>query len=228
MSHLKLILFDIDGTLLNAKGLGRAAKQRAMQEIFGETGNVAHHPFGGKTDWQLALELLAESGYTREQVGEAMSDYQQAMARHTQALASKFAVEPCPGALDLIHTLRQRDDVVLGLVTGNVEATAPIKLRAAGYDPVWFVVGAYGSESANRRDLPKRALDRALVQTGQTIAPESVIIVGDTPEDVACARALGAVAVTVDTGFATDDELAQSQPDYRLKNLTEFMGKIPL
>ena len=134
-----------------------------------------------------------------------------------------YPVEQCPGAHELVTELHRRGNPLQGLVTGNTSSIAPIKLRAADFDPDWFVVAAYGSESPDRNDLPPLAVDRAEKLTGRKIAPEQVIVIGDTPADVACARALGAVAVAVKTGYATTPtELADAQPDYLLDDLTTF------
>jgi phosphoglycolate phosphatase-like HAD superfamily hydrolase len=111
---------------------------------------------------------------------------------------------------------------LLGLVTGNVSTTAPYKLRAAGYDPAWFVIGAYGSEAVDRNVLPALALKRAIDHCGHTLHPHEVIVIGDTLADIACARALGAVAVAVTTGFADRDTLAAAQPDYLIESLAEL------
>jgi phosphoglycolate phosphatase-like HAD superfamily hydrolase len=117
---------------------------------------------------------------------------------------------------------------MLGLVTGNTSMTAPIKLQAAGFDPEVFVVGSFGSESDDRNELPRIALDRAIALSGQTIMPQDVIIVGDTVKDVDCARALGAVVATVFTGFESRENLINARPDYLLDDLTQFLTNVPL
>jgi phosphoglycolate phosphatase-like HAD superfamily hydrolase len=117
----------------------------------------------------------------------------------------------------------QRRGLLLGVLTGNVSATAPIKLRAGGFDPAWFPIGAYGSEAADRNLLPFLALERARQHLQRSITPEQVVIVGDTPADVACARALGAVAVAVLTGFSSREEITSAAPDYVLDDLTQFV-----
>jgi len=215
---MRLILFDIDGTLVWTRGAGREATRRAMIEVFGTCGALDGHKFGGKTDWQTLIELLAEIG----EIEPHMPAYNAAMERQLTAIIDQYDVQPCPGALDLIEALRQREDVALGLVTGNVSGTAPIKLRAAGFDPTWFPVGAYGSEALERDKLPALALARACEHYRCPFTPQQVIVVGDTPADVSSARALGALAVAVQTGFTTADELAAARPDYLLRDLTEF------
>ena len=219
-----LILFDIDGTLLWTKGSGREATRAAMVEIFGTCGALDTHSFGGKTDWQTLVELLEEAGLTSDHIEEQMAAYEVAAARHLTQIIGSYPATPCPGALDLVYALRQRDDVLLGIVTGNTSATAPIKLRAGGFDPDWFPVGAYGSEAMNRDNLPALALERAIRHAGCEITPEQVIVIGDTPADVACARALGAQAVAVLTGFSSREDLLATKPDHLLDDLTGFLA----
>ena len=219
---MHLILFDIDGTLVWTRGAGRAATEHAMLEVFGTCGALAAHKFGGKTDWQTLLDLLHEAGVSYADIERAMPAYNDAMARHLARVISQFDVQPCPGALDLVRSFVSRTDVGIGLVTGNVSSTAPIKLRAARFDPAWFAVGAYGSEAQERDHLPALAVARAADHYGYPFAPREVIVVGDTPADVACARHIGAVAVAVQTGFAHPEELTAAQPDYLLRDLTEF------
>jgi phosphoglycolate phosphatase-like HAD superfamily hydrolase len=217
-----LILFDIDGTLMLSGGAGREVTQRAMMDVFGTSSRVDTHHFGGKTDWQTLIELLEEHHYDEARIGEAMHHYEEAMTRHMSDLIGKYPARACTGALDLVQRLRQRPDVLLGVVTGNVSQVAPIKLRAVGFDPDWFPVGAFGNEAANRDHLPPLALERAIRHYGRHITPEQVIIVGDTETDVACARALGAVAVGVLTGFTTREALEAARPDYLLDDLCSF------
>lgn len=217
-----LILFDIDGTLLHAGGVGRAAKQQAVREVFGVELDQNGYSFGGKTDWHILADLLAPAGFSVQDVGQHMAQYQAAFAQHTAQMIVSCEVRACPGAHELLASLRARDDVLPGIITGNTAATTPIKLRAAGFAPEWFPVGAYGSESPDRNELSRLAWERGCAHLGQQIAPQQVIIIGDTAADVACARAVGAVAVAVRTGFAQDGELEAAAPDYLLDDLRQF------
>jgi phosphoglycolate phosphatase-like HAD superfamily hydrolase len=223
---IHLILFDIDGTLLWPQGAGRESTRAAMREVFGGEGGLDNHHFGGKTDWFTLTELLRESGYTAQEIGRRMPEYEQAIARHLAGMIGDFPIAPCPGALDLTRQLVAHNSLLLGIITGNVSTTAPLKLRAAGFDPAWFAVGAYGSESTDRNDLPFLALERAERLRGHPIAAQSVIVVGDTPADVACARAVGAVAVAVGTGFSNRESLEATRPDYLLDDLTAFFTHV--
>lgn len=219
---MRLFLFDIDGTLVWTRGAGREATRHAMTEVFGTCGALVGHHFGGKTDWQTLHELLHEEGMTHEEIERRMPAYQEAMGRQLDAIIGNYPAEPCPGALELVNRLRQRDDVALGIVTGNVSTTAPIKLRAAGFDPAWFPVGAFGHEAMARDNLPALAVARAVEHYRYPFTPEEVIVIGDTAADVSCARALGAVAVAVETGYTQENELIDAKPDYLLRDLTEF------
>src|SRR5690606_30457145 len=184
--HERLILFDIDCTLLQAKGAGREATRLAMQEVFGTASRIDGHYFGGKTDWQTLVELLEEHDYDEARIGEVMHHYEEAMGRHMAAVIDRYPARACTGALELVQRLRQQPDILLGVVTGNVSTVAPVKLRASGFDPDWFPIGAYGNEAANRDHLPPLALARAITHYGRSVAPEQVIVVGDTPSDIAC------------------------------------------
>ena len=205
------------------KGVGRAVTRLAMLEIFNTDIGLEDHYFGGKTDWRTLLELLPPQGISEDLIRERMPAYEVAAARHMNRIIVDYPVEQCPGAHALVTELHRRGQPLQGLVTGNTSSIAPIKLRAAGFDPDWFAVGAYGSESPDRNALPPLAVERAERLTGRKIAPEQVIVIGDTPADVACARALGAVAVGVKTGYGrSPTELAEAQPDYLLEDLTTF------
>ena len=219
---MRLILFDIDGTLVWTKGAGRESTRLAMTEVFGTVGTLAAHKFGGKTDWQTLMELLHEEGVSYADIERAMPAYNAAMGRQLTAVIGQYDVQPCPGAVEAVEALRQRTDLAFGLVTGNVSSTAPIKLRAAGFDPAWFPVGAYGSEALERDHLPALAMARATEHYRYPFRPPEVIVVGDTAADVSCARSLGALAVAVETGFAQPGELEAARPDYFISDLSEL------
>lgn len=222
----RLILFDIDGTLLMSKGIGRESKKRAMLEHFGETGNIANHVFGGKTDWLTLIELLEPFGKTAEDIGREMPAFQERMAQHMDALRNEYEATAIPYAMELVHMLREREDTVIGIVTGNMEKTAKIKLEMAGYDPDWFTVGAYGNESPDRDELPRLAIDRAHKATGHTFSQNQVIVIGDTAADIQAARAVDAISVAVCTGYVHRDKLICRDPDFLLADLSTFIDLV--
>ena len=224
---MRVILFDIDGTLLVSRGIGRAAKGGAMLECFGLTGDLDNHVFGGKTDWGILAELLAPYGYSSAEIGRRMGEYEAALARHMRAIRPNFTAQPTVNAMELVHCLRQRDDMLVGLVTGNTEQTARVKLEMARFDPDWFRVGAFGHESPRRADLTRLAKARARQAIGRDLRGKQVVVVGDTPADIAAARAIDALAVAVETGYATRADLAACQPDLLLTDLSGFMDALP-
>ena len=214
----RLILFDIDGTLLRTKGVGRKSTEAAMLEVFGTASTIATHHFGGKTDWYTLVELLKPHGYDTDKVGVKMADFVAAMERHVTQFIVDFPALALDGALDVVHRLRTESNSILGIVTGNAPTSARLKLQSAGFDPAWFPVGAFGSESVDRDDLPKLAIERAREHCGCEIG--AVYVIGDTVMDIKAARAVDAVAIAVKTGFEDLDALVAAKPDHLLGDLT--------
>ena len=225
-SASRLILFDIDGTLLISRGIGREAKRRAMLEHFGAVGDLDNHVFGGKTDWQILADLLAPYGKSAADIGKEMPVYERVMARHMGEIRADYHAEAVPHAMELVSTLLKRNDSVVGLVTGNTSKTAAIKLEMAGYDPDWFVIGAFGNEAAERDDLTRLAVERAGAVTGSCFAGRDVIVIGDTAADIQAARAIDGVAVAVCTGYTPRDHLVGCKPDYLLEDLGAFLETV--
>jgi phosphoglycolate phosphatase-like HAD superfamily hydrolase len=215
----RLLLFDIDGTLVLTRGAGREATKHAMREVFGDAGNIEGHTFGGKTDWSTLLELLTPRGIAPADIERHMPRYAATMGRHLAQVIKDFPVIPCPHADDVVAELRGRADLYFGIVTGNVQPAAPVKLRAGGFDPAWFPIGAHGDEAVERDSLPLLAIQRAQKHYRVEFAPDEVIVIGDTPADVQCARAAGAVAVAVLTGAGSRTDLEASQPDFLFDDL---------
>lgn len=222
----RLLLFDIDGTLLRTKGAGRHATRQAMLEVFGTASRIDTHDFGGKPDWQTLVELLSDHGYDEHRIGEHMPRFEEAMSRHLSEAVRTHPAHALPGAMEAVAAVREHDELLPGIVTGNARKSAAVKLRAAGYDPDWFVAGAFGSESIDRNALPPLALERAALYCGCEIAPERVFIIGDTLMDITSARRLGAVAVAVTTGFTDRNTLAAANPDYLLDDLRDLLDLV--
>jgi phosphoglycolate phosphatase-like HAD superfamily hydrolase len=204
---MRLILFDIDGTLLWTDGAGRRAIQRALLEEMGTAGPIERYRFDGKTDPQIVRELLTLAGHPEAEVEERIS----AVCRRYVGLLAAELAQPAqttrllPGVPELLGALEPyeaAERALVGLLTGNLEGGAALKLRAAGLDPARFAVGAFGSDSPRRPDLPAIAAERAARRTGggRGFGGADIVIVGDTPDDVACGRPIGARAVAVATG----------------------------
>lgn len=216
----RLVLFDIDGTLVLARGAGRRAMGQALVETFGTAGPIADYDFRGKTDPRIVLDLMGAAGIEAQRIRAAMADCFDAYAHALEAALAGGGVEVLPGVSELVGDLAARDDVVLGLLTGNIEAGARVKLAPTGLWP-HFRLGAYGSDDADRNCLPPIAMARAQRLSGQAFTPDRVVVIGDTPLDVACARACGAVAVAVATGFHPLDDLQACRPDLLFKDLSD-------
>jgi len=211
---MQLFLFDVDGTLVSARGAGRRAIGRALEAVYGATGPIATYDFRGKTDPQIVFDLMGAVGLSAVEIAEHLPHFYD---RYVEDLRDEIrrggGVALMPGVAELVRRLGERVDGVLGLLTGNIEAGAKIKLEPTGLLP-HFRVGAYGSDAADRARLPAVAALRAETLAGRTISPEGVVIIGDTPLDIACARAFGARAVSVATGGHRVEELAAHEPDF--------------
>ena len=219
---MKLALFDIDGTILRSDGAGRHALHGALREEFGHVG-PADHPFDGKTDRQIVRELMRLEGNDDAAIDRRMETV---LARYLEVLHVELTtggheVTLLPGVLELLDALEQRSDVTLGLLTGNVAAGAAAKLAAVGIDVGRFAVGAYGSDHEHRPELPALAQRRARERLGHSIEGERLVIIGDTPADVDCGRALGARAIAVATGRYGMAELASHGPAVVFPDLTD-------
>jgi phosphoglycolate phosphatase-like HAD superfamily hydrolase len=197
-----LILFDIDGTLLLTSGAGRRAITAALADRLGDRDAWRQVRFDGKTDPQIVRELLEAAGDAAASDPETIAEVCERYVVHLEEELERTpgATRLLPGVTSLLDRLESRGDVVLGLLTGNVVRGAGLKLRSGGLDPARFRVGAYGSDSAHRPDLPAIATARAASIFGRVPGGDTVVIVGDTPADVTCGRAIGARAVAVATG----------------------------
>lgn len=223
---MKLILFDIDGTLICSNGAGREVMAASLRDVFGTTGPIETYPFGGKTDRQIITDLLTAAGFSRENIDLNLPAVYQLMVEKGRHLFPQRGMKPCYGVAALLEELGQRNDVTLGLLTGNIADTAPLKLAAAGIAPCQFRLGAYGSDSMDRNDLPCIAMQRAANLTSFTYSGKNTIIIGDTPADILCARSGEATAVAVASGWTDALTLAQYQPDYLLNDLSDTTGVI--
>lgn len=206
----RLVLFDIDGTLLLTDGAGRRAIHRALIEVFGDTG-PADHRFDGKTDPQIVRELMRVVGHADTHIDARMQTLFDRYVTHLrdELCDPSYAPRALPGVPELLDALDARDDVVLGLLTGNLAAGARAKLQAVGIDPDRFLVGAYGSDHELRPELPAIAQQRARETLGIDVWGADVVVVGDTPADVQCGRGIGARAIGVATGHYPVDALAE-------------------
>lgn len=209
----KLVLFDIDGTLLLSRGAGRRALVSAMSEFVPAPAVAAEAVrFDGKTDPQIVIEMLAAAGDVRPDDPDRIAAVLERYVTRLEAELSRagHATDVMPGIPALLQAVEDAGDAVLGLLTGNVVQGARLKLRSAAIDPDRFLVGAYGSDHADRPRLPAIAAARAEPHFGRAPRGSEVVIIGDTPADVTCGAALGARAIGVATGSYSTDELARA------------------
>ncbi|HMI56077.1 MAG TPA: HAD family hydrolase [Gemmatimonadaceae bacterium] len=210
---MRLVLFDIDGTLLNSGGLGRASMQRALGLVFGSPGNPSYR-YDGKTDKQIVRDVMRLEGHSDEHIDARMEKLIELYLEGLRegAKSGKFNVRPLDGVVELLDALEARENVVLGLLTGNVEPGARVKLTAAGINPERFRVNAFGSDHEHRPRLPAIAQRRASETLGLEIVGGRLIVIGDTPADIECGRSLGARAIGVASGHYTVEQLQEHNP----------------
>lgn len=193
-----LLLFDIDGTL-TIGGPGKTAFGHALKRTYGTAGPIVNHDFSGKTDPLILRELLTAAGHTSREIQAGLPGFWDLYLAELQARITADPVTVLPGVRALLDALADRNDVYLGLVTGNVRGGARVKLGSAG---LWehFPIGAFGCDHEVRDELPPVALQRARAQWGRPFRGEDTVVIGDTPRDVACGKAVGAATVAVTTG----------------------------
>jgi phosphoglycolate phosphatase len=223
---VRLFLFDIDGTILTARGTGRAALGRALQATYGTAGAIDRYDFRGKTDPRIVSDLMEAAGIPAATVAARLATCFDVYVRELAALLADGArVQLLPGVDGVVRALAASPRAVLGLLTGNIEAGARLKLAPTGLSPL-FRLGAFGSDDADRRRLPAIACERARALVGRRFAFDRVTIIGDTPLDVDCARACGARAVVVATGQHAADELAACTPDLLFADLSDVRSVV--
>jgi phosphoglycolate phosphatase-like HAD superfamily hydrolase len=210
---MRLVLFDIDGTVLTARGAGRRALAAALKEVYGTAGDIERYDLRGRTDPRIVFDLMEGAGLARPAVHERLDDCFESYARGLAAeVGDGSGVVTHPGIADLVRRLDGAPEALVGLLTGNIEAGARIKLEPTGLRP-YFRLGAYGSDHIDRRQLPSLAARRAHALTGHSFQPEAVVVIGDTPHDIECARHFGAIAVAVATGMYAREALEAERPD---------------
>lgn len=224
----RLLLWDIDGTLVHTRGAGSAAFDLALSDVLGQVpeGRVR---MSGKTDPLIVHEQLALLG--REPEPQLVEAVLARLVHRVADVAPTIAEQgmACPGVADVLAAMARRDDVAQGVLTGNLRPNAIVKLAAFGLDRyVDFDLGAYGSDHLDRNLLVPLARERAEARLGGPVAPEDTWIIGDTPLDLACARAGGVRCLLVATGTYGIDDLAALEPDAILADLTDTDAVVEL
>jgi phosphoglycolate phosphatase-like HAD superfamily hydrolase len=221
---VKLVLFDIDGTIMLSAGAGGRAVRRALVEVFGGSGPEKHR-FDGKTDPQIVREMMSIAGHGDEHIDARMpalfDRYLAYLEEELGVSSAAGGIRVMPGIVELLDALEARDDIVLGLLTGNLAEGARAKLSAAGINPDRFRVGAYGSDHERRGELPAIAQRRAREALGVSFSGRDIVVIGDTPSDLQCGAALGCTAIGVATGMYSLDDLREHRPAAVFSNLAD-------
>lgn len=218
---MKLALFDIDGTLVDAGGSGRLALCRAFEKVFGVRGMealAADVPFDGATDTWILSAFAERAGVEEARFQGCRLEFEPVYLELLRGiLAGEIRPRVLPGVVALLEALHGAG-VHLGLVTGNIRSGARVKLGAAGLDP-WFREGAFGDDSAERADLARIARERFESLAGEPIPPALTLHVGDSRQDVRAARANGYLSLAVGTGWTSLEDLEAEGPGLALPDL---------
>ena len=224
--NLRILLWDLDGTLVRGERFGTFKDYTVpmLQTVFGTAGCLPDLVVSGMTDLQIVEEALRGEGITREHISSRKTQLKECYIREMKRAVGDGAhvIVAIPGAHDALKAVDEHPRYLSALLTGNIEPAAHLKVEVAGLAKFFTLPGAFGDESFDRRDLPEKAVERIKRHLGLDLAAEQFIVIGDTPNDVACARHFGARVVAVATGrIHSAEELLACQPDALLPDLLD-------
>ena len=225
MKHL--VLFDIDGTLLNCGRQIGTIFVGALEEVFGGYERPKGYNFAGRTDPQIVHDMVSATGMDPEEIRCRLPDMQRAYFERLENDLDVAGMRLLPGVVPLLERLEAREDVVLGLLTGNWYEGARIKLSRFDLGR-FFAFGAFGDDALARRDLVPVAMGRAAEAAGHRFETEEVLIIGDSELDVDCARAAGVISVAVATGHTDPQRLQDAGADWVFSDLEQAAREIEL
>jgi len=223
---MKLVLFDIDGTLLVCGPQVSPLFASALVEVFGTAGEVDAFDFTGRTDPGSVLDLITGAGLPEPLVRERLPRMRLLYTERLERELDRREMVLLPGVVEILERLNRREDVVTALLTGNWEPGAKAKLSRFGLSR-YFAFGAFGCDGVDRSELPPVALDRAERATGRRFRPEDVLIVGDSVHDVSCARAHGIPCLAVGTGRTPEEVLQAAGADWVIGDLRQAALAVP-
>jgi phosphoglycolate phosphatase len=223
---LRILLWDLDGTLVRGRRLGSFKDYTVpmLQDVFGTAGCLHDLTVSGMTDLQIVEEALRGEGITREHISSRKSQLKESYIREMKRAVAEGAhvIEAMPGAHEALTAVDEHPRYLSALLTGNIEPAAHLKVEVAGLAKFFTLPGAFGDESFDRRDLPEKAVERINRRLGLNLPPEHFIVIGDTPNDVACARHFGTRVLAVGSGrIHSVEDLRACEPDAFLPNLLD-------
>jgi len=222
----RLLLFDIDGTLIWG-GPAKDAFHTAMVETFGTAGDIENFSFAGRTDPEIARGLMHGTGMPDAEIEASFEPLWERYLGHLEAELPANPVDVLPGVPALLEALSDEEGIGLGLLTGNIARGARLKLGSAGLLD-HFQIGSYGSDNEIRDELPAIALNRAREAWGVDFDPGHVVVVGDTPRDVACGKREGLRTLAVATGSYDAEELRSTGADVVVSDFTDTRATVSL
>jgi phosphoglycolate phosphatase-like HAD superfamily hydrolase len=225
-SSLRILLWDLDGTLVRGKRFGTFKDYTVpmLQTVFGTAGCLPELIVSGMTDLQIVEEALRGEGITREHISARKDQLRTCYIVEMKRAIKDGAhvIEMMPGAREILEAVDKHSRYRSALLTGNIEPAAHLKVEAAGLAKFFTLPGAFGDESFDRRDLPAKAAQRINEHLGTNLPPEQFIVIGDTPNDIACARHFGAKVLAVATGrIHSQEQLKACKPDALLSDFLD-------
>ena len=218
---MRLVLFDIDGTLITDRGAARDAFRTALEEVYGYDGDLSRYDFSGRTDPQIARWVLRDRDFTDESIDVRMPQLWEVYLAGLERNATAERVRVLPGIRALVDALHEHEEVVLALLTGNLEPGARLKLGPAELNR-YFPFGAFGSDSADRTQLPPVAVERASAHCGQKFEGEDVVIIGDSIYDVRCGVPWRATTIAVASGKTAAETLRAENPTHLFESAEDL------
>ncbi|MFP5245609.1 MAG: HAD family hydrolase [Thermoanaerobaculia bacterium] len=217
---MRLVLFDIDGTLLTDRGASREAFAHALHAVYDYAGDLARYDFSGRTDPQIAHMVLRDAGLAAEEIESRLPQLWKLYLEGLERNATPERVRTMPGIRELVDALHTHEDVVLALLTGNIEPGARLKLGGARLNG-YFGFGAFGSDSADRTQLPPVAVRRASEHMGRHFSGSEVVIIGDSIYDVRCGVPYDATTIAVASGKTPGELLRAEKPTWFFETLRD-------
>ncbi|HET7433844.1 MAG TPA: HAD hydrolase-like protein [Thermoanaerobaculia bacterium] len=221
----RLVLFDIDGTLITDGGASRGSFKHALEAVYGYAGDLSVYDFSGRTDPQIARMVLRDAGFTDDAITAKLDELWSVYLKGLAANATRERVRALPGIRELVDALHEHDDVTLALLTGNIEPGARLKLASPELNE-YFPFGAFGSDSPRREELPPFAVERASAIDGYRFEGADVVIIGDSIYDVRCGVPYDATTIAVASGKTPADKLRAENPKHFFESAEDLDGML--